>query len=101
MARVWDTALIVAAGYWVMSLVCAAAYWKDKSAAKKGQWRIRESTLLMLGLLGGWPGAVFAQQMLRHKTRNVTFQVIFWMTVFLNAGAMIIAFTPWVRIVKT
>ncbi len=84
-----------------MSLVCAAAYWKDKSAAKQGQRRIRESTLLMLGLLGGWLGAVLAQQMLRHKTRNVAFQAIFWMTVILNAGALIIAFTPWVRIVKT
>jgi uncharacterized membrane protein YsdA (DUF1294 family) len=84
-----------------MSLACAAAYWKDKSAAKKGQWRIRESTLLILGLLGGWPGAVLAQQMLRHKTRKVAFQVIFWMTVILNVGALIIAFSPWMRIVKT
>jgi uncharacterized membrane protein YsdA (DUF1294 family) len=84
-----------------MSLACAVAYWKDKSAAQKGQWRVRESTLLMLGLLGGWPGAVLVQKMLRHKTRKVAFQVFFWMTVILNVGALIIVFTPWVHIVKT
>jgi uncharacterized membrane protein YsdA (DUF1294 family) len=39
--------------------------------------------------------------MLRHKTRKVAFQVIFWMTVILNVGALIIAFSPWMRIVKT
>ncbi len=29
-------------------------------------------------LMGGWPGALIAQQAFRHKTRKVSLQVVFW-----------------------
>ncbi|WP_147463771.1 DUF1294 domain-containing protein, partial [Pseudomonas amygdali] len=31
--------------------------------------------------LGGWPGALLAQQVFRHKTRKVSFQIVFWLIV--------------------
>ncbi|MGO2508857.1 MAG: DUF1294 domain-containing protein [Vibrio hibernica] len=68
----------------VMSFVTFVIYWKDKRAAKKDQWRTPEKTLQLLALAGGWPGALIAQKLLRHKTRKFSFQVIFWLMVVLN-----------------
>ncbi|MGH8027966.1 MAG: DUF1294 domain-containing protein [Pseudoxanthomonas sp.] len=67
-----------------MSLATFLYYAMDKSAARHGQWRIQEGTLHLLSLLGGWPGALFAQGMLRHKTVKQPFQRIFWLTVVGN-----------------
>ena len=33
-----------------------------------------ESRLLLLGLLGGWPGGLLAQHWLRHKTAKAAFR---------------------------
>lgn len=71
------------------SAVCFAAYALDKSAAQAGRWRTPESTLLMLGLLGGWPGAILAQQFLRHKSSKASFQMAFWGTVVLNVAGFL------------
>jgi uncharacterized membrane protein YsdA (DUF1294 family) len=78
-----------AVAYAVMSLLCFLAYAKDKSAARSGGWRTKESTLLILGLLCGWPGAVLAQQLLRHKLAKAAFQFAFWVTVVLNVAGLL------------
>jgi uncharacterized membrane protein YsdA (DUF1294 family) len=36
-------------------------------------------------LVGGWPGALLAQQVFRHKTRKLSYQVVFWTIVVLHA----------------
>lgn len=72
--------------YVVMSAVTFAAYWRDKSAARANRWRTAEATLQLLSLLGGWPGALIAQQTLRHKTRKLSFQVVFWLIGIGHAG---------------
>jgi uncharacterized membrane protein YsdA (DUF1294 family) len=51
-----------------------AIYFVDKQAARYGQWRISENTLLTLAFLAGSPGAISAQQLLRHKTRKEPFR---------------------------
>ncbi|QIL91139.1 DUF1294 domain-containing protein [Microbulbifer sp. SH-1] len=75
--------------YIFMSLLTYLLYFLDKSAARNGSWRTRESTLHLMSLLGGWPGALLAQQRLRHKTRKQPFRFIFWFTVLGNLGALI------------
>ena len=75
----------VALAYLLVSSTCFAAYALDKSAARAGARRTPERTLLLLGLAGGWPGAVLAQQWLRHKTRKQPFQSLFWLTVTAHA----------------
>ena len=50
-----------------------------------------ESTLHLFDLLGGWPGALIAQQQFRHKTVKASFQAGFWMTVVLNVALMALA----------
>jgi uncharacterized membrane protein YsdA (DUF1294 family) len=66
------------------SAVCFILYAIDKSAARADSWRTPESTLLLLGLFCGWPGAILAQQWLRHKTSKTSFQLAFWTTVIVN-----------------
>lgn len=79
---------ILLIGYAGMSVIAFAAYAVDKSAAKRGAWRIREGTLLFLGLAGGWPGALIAQQTFRHKSKKTSFRAVFWITVFMNCAAL-------------
>ncbi|MGL6122255.1 MAG: DUF1294 domain-containing protein, partial [Shewanella sp.] len=58
----------IAGMYLTLSLLTFIAYAIDKSAAKRNKWRTKESTLHLLALMGGWPGALFAQNLLRHKS---------------------------------
>lgn len=80
--------LAVLAVYLAASLIAFVAYALDKSAARKGEWRTQEGTLHLFGVIGGWPGALAAQRLLRHKTRKRSFQVVFWMMVFINCAAL-------------
>lgn len=72
--------------YLVASAVAFTAYALDKSAASNDQWRTSESTLHLFALVGGWPGALAAQRLLRHKSKKQSFQIVFWATVALNCG---------------
>lgn len=85
---------LIFAIYVVVSLITFIIYAVDKSAARKGTWRTQESTLHLLSLVGGWPGALIAQQTLRHKSRKQPFRAVFWVTVLINCGAFIWLFTP-------
>jgi uncharacterized membrane protein YsdA (DUF1294 family)/cold shock CspA family protein len=71
----------VPALYAGMSCLTFIAYRMDKARAEKDERRVPENTLHLLELLGGWPGALVAQQWLRHKTGKVSYQVIFWLIV--------------------
>ncbi len=75
--------------YGMMSAVAFAAYWHDKNSAKHGAWRLPESSLHALELFGGWPGALVAQQWLRHKNRKLSYQIIFWLIVAAHTGAWV------------
>lgn len=73
----------------VMSAVAFLAYVLDKNSAKHDAWRTPEARLHFLALCGGWPGALAAQHLLRHKNRKQEFQLVFWGTVALNLGALV------------
>lgn len=96
-AVLWGVQRWVFSLYAVMSLITMFAYCKDKEAAKAGRWRTPESTLHSLALLGGWPGAVLAQQWLRHKSSKRSFRLIFWLTVLCNVTAFVWLHSPWAR----
>lgn len=80
--------------YLVGSLITIIFYWKDKSAARNGQWRTPEKTLHFLALIGGWPGALIAQAILRHKSKKTSFRAVFFVTIFLNVVALLWSLTP-------
>jgi uncharacterized membrane protein YsdA (DUF1294 family)/cold shock CspA family protein len=70
--------------YAVASAVTFGLYAGDKRAATRGEWRTPEDTLHVAALLGGWPGALIARRLFRHKTTKEPFRTIFWCTVFVN-----------------
>lgn len=74
----------VAGAYPVLGAVTFILYGMDKASAAGGGRRVPESSLHILGLMGGWPGALVAQRLLHHKTRKTSFQVVFWITVTVN-----------------
>lgn len=75
--------------YLGLSLLALGVYWKDKRAAQSGAWRTPESTLHLIALFGGWPGALLAQQWLRHKSSKPAFRRVFWATCALNLLALV------------
>jgi len=74
--------------YILMSFIAFIAYAIDKSSAQNDRWRTKESTLHIFSIIGGWPGAYFAQKKLRHKSSKVGFKSVYWVTVFLNLGGL-------------
>lgn len=74
--------------YYVVSVLTLAVYCDDKFAAEKRNWRTPESTLQMFALLGGWPGALIAQNLLRHKVSKTAFLIQFWLMVSGNLIAL-------------
>jgi uncharacterized membrane protein YsdA (DUF1294 family)/cold shock CspA family protein len=79
--------LIAGVAYGALSLITFGAYAWDKSSAKRGAWRTAEGRLHVLGLAGGWPGALIAQQTLRHKSKKASFVTVLWATALINGGA--------------
>lgn len=73
-----------AAIYPLMSLVTFALYGYDKKQARAQGQRTPEKVLHAAEFLGGWPGALVAQQVFRHKTRKFSYQVVFWLVVLLH-----------------
>lgn len=81
---------LVALGvYCLASALAFLAYALDKSAAQNNRWRTKESTLHLIGVVGGWPGALLAQKRLRHKSKKKEFQTVFWATVIINCSALV------------
>jgi uncharacterized membrane protein YsdA (DUF1294 family)/cold shock CspA family protein len=74
--------------YIVLSVVAFVIYYFDKEAAQTSRQRTPESTLHMLALAGGWPGALVAQRLLRHKSSKQSFQEVFRATVVINCIAL-------------
>lgn len=71
------------------NLLTLVIYGADKLSARKAWRRVPESTLLVFGVVGGWPGAVVAQQLFRHKTQKQPFKTWFFISVILSVLAMV------------
>ena len=80
--------LTILIAYGLFSVVAFGMYGADKAAAKQGTWRTSESSLHTIGVVGGWPGALVARQVFRHKTIKQPFRTIFWLTVIANCTAL-------------
>lgn len=74
--------------YLGMSALAVIMYARDKHAATVDAWRTAESTLHLLALLGGWPGALWARQLLRHKSSKKPFTRIFRLTIATNLATL-------------
>lgn len=82
--------------YGIINLLTFTLYYRDKSAAKQGKWRIKESTLQFFALIGGWPAALLGQYHLRHKTQKSSFKWVLWCCIVLNsAGLSLLCYQQW------
>lgn len=59
----------------IINMIAFLAMWIDKTKAKKGKWRISETTLLLLGVLGGSIGGMIGMYTFRHKTKKKRFTI--------------------------
>ena len=60
----------------LINFVAFYLYWEDKRRAKKDKWRIKESTLLLVGLAGGSLGSLVSMHVFRHKTQHWKFKIL-------------------------
>jgi uncharacterized membrane protein YsdA (DUF1294 family) len=80
---IWAAALLYGAG---INLAAFLGFAWDKHCARRGLWRVPESRLLGLALLGGSLGAIAGQQVMRHKTRKEPFRT--WLRRIAGAQAL-------------
>lgn len=59
----------------LINLITFGVFALDKKKAKKKQWRIPESTLLLLSLIGGSLGGLLAMKIVKHKTQKIKFVI--------------------------
>ncbi len=79
----------------LVSVLTMIIYGADKLAARKAWRRVPESTLLLFGVVGGWPGAILGQQLFRHKTQKQPFRTYFMITVVVNVVVLLAAWWFW------
>ena len=58
-----------------VNIITFLAMFIDKKKAEKGAWRIKESTLLTLSLIGGSVGGIAGMYTFRHKTKKASFWI--------------------------
>ena len=75
--------------YCAASVATFLAYGIDKFCARRGRRRIPESTLHLLELLGGWPGALLATNIFRHKRRKRKYVLVLTAIIILHVGIWI------------
>ncbi|WP_049022930.1 DUF1294 domain-containing protein [Enterobacter ludwigii] len=73
----------------LINVLTLATYGADKMAARRAMRRVPEATLLVFGLIGGWPGAIIGQQLFRHKTQKQSFKTYFIVSVIVSISAMV------------
>lgn len=59
----------------MINVVTFLVYAADKRKAKKGKMRVPEKTLFLLAGIGGSMGALLGMQVLRHKTKHMSFVI--------------------------
>lgn len=93
-SALWRPPVWLAGLYLGASVLAFLLYASDKAAARRNAWRVSEQTLHGVAILGGWPGALLAQQWLRHKSVKPEFRTTFWFTVIVNVSAFVVLCSP-------
>ena len=97
---------IITGAWLALSAFAFLSYRSDKRSAQSGEWRVPETTLHLIALSGGWPGAFLAQRIFRHKTAKLSFQIVFWIIVLIHQLTAIDSLMDWryakdlIRVIK-
>ena len=73
----------------VISLISVIVCVADKSRAKKGKWRIKESTLFLLSALGGSAAMYITMRVIHHKTLHKRFMIGIPLIIIIQATLLI------------
>lgn len=76
----------------IINLIAFLAMFIDKKKAQKGKWRIKESTLLILALIGGSIGAISGMYIFHHKTQKPRFYIGFPIIIILQILVIVAIF---------
>ena len=76
----------------IISLISVIVTVKDKNAAKKNKWRVKESTLLLLGFIGGAICMFSTMLIIRHKTKKAKFMVPLPLFAIIHIIALVLVF---------
>lgn len=71
------------------------SYRRDKIRAGSGEWRVPERRLHLLELLGGWPAAWLAREILRHKSAKLSFRIASWLIIIVYQLLSLDALLGW------
>lgn len=74
MSAIKTSAVLIAAYIIGINLITFVVYGRDKSQARRREWRTPESTLFILAIAGGSVGALLAMYLFNHKTRKRAFR---------------------------
>ena len=72
----------------LISLVAVIITVADKSAAKKGKWRVPEATLMLIGIFGGALAMFVTMRTIRHKTKHMKFMIGLPLEIALHAAVV-------------
>ena len=90
--------ILAYAGYLLLlSIITFFAYGADKRKAKKGAYRTKEKTLLLLSFFGGAFGGYPAMLLFRHKTKGEHWYFTFvnLLGIIVHAALMVLLIFVW------
>lgn len=88
---------IILAYYTLLNFVLLLTMAIDKMRARKHQWRVPESTLFIMALLGGAVGGFAGMFLCHHKTKRPQFYIIYFIAVVLHLALLYLIFTRIIR----
>ncbi len=68
----------------IINVVNFVLFGVDKKRARKREWRIPESALLFISLLGGALGGIIGMNFYKHKTKKMKFTIAMPIILILN-----------------
>ena len=76
-----------------VNVITFVVYGIDKLKAKKGKWRVPETTLLLLAFVGGSIGAWCGVKVWQHKTMHAKFKYGIPLIMAMQAGLLVCLMT--------
>ena len=76
-----------------VNVITFVVYGIDKLKAKKGKWRVPETTLLLLAIVGGSVGAWCGVKVWHHKTMHAKFKYGIPLIMAMQAGLLVCLIT--------
>lgn len=81
----WNSLWLILFFIIIVNVITIMVYSHDKKVSMiRGHGRVPEGFLILCSFLGGWIGAILAQQLFRHKTRKIKFQFLFIISIMIN-----------------